>query len=64
MRDYGWQLGDWQFGWKAVAVMAPVMVLFGQLLGLHSCLVHGLRPDAPSPDGVINRVVTGVEMHA
>ncbi len=27
MRDYGWQLGDWQFGWKAVAVMAPVMVL-------------------------------------
>jgi uncharacterized protein len=27
MRDYGWQLGDWRFGWKAVAVMAPVMVL-------------------------------------
>jgi tagatose-6-phosphate ketose/aldose isomerase len=44
--------------------LAPVMVLFGQLLGLHSCLAHGLRPDAPSPDGVINRVVSGVEMHA
>ena len=44
--------------------LAPVMVLFGQLLGLHSCLVHGLCPDAPSPDGVINRVVSGVEMHA
>jgi len=44
--------------------LAPVMVLFGQLLGLHSCLAHGLRPDAPSPDGVIQRIVSGVEMHA
>jgi tagatose-6-phosphate ketose/aldose isomerase len=44
--------------------LAPVMVLFGQLLGLHSSLAQGLRPDAPSPDGVIHRVVTGVEMHA
>lgn len=44
--------------------LAPVMVLFGQLLGLHCCLAHGLRPDAPSPDGVIQRVVSGIEMHA
>jgi tagatose-6-phosphate ketose/aldose isomerase len=44
--------------------LAPVMVLFGQLLGLHSCLAHGLSPDAPSPDGVIQRVVSGVEIHA
>jgi tagatose-6-phosphate ketose/aldose isomerase len=44
--------------------LAPVMVLFGQLLGLHSSLAHGLRPDTPSPDGVIHRVVSGVEMHA
>ncbi len=44
--------------------LAPLMVLFGQLLGLHSSLAHGLRPDAPSPDGVIQRVVSGVEMHA
>lgn len=28
MRDYGWQLGDWEFGWKAAALMAPIMVLF------------------------------------
>ncbi len=27
MRDYGWRVGDWRFGWKAFAVMAPVMVL-------------------------------------
>lgn len=27
MREYGWQVGDWRFGWKAVAVMAPIMVL-------------------------------------
>ena len=44
--------------------LAPVMVLFGQLLGLYGSLAQGLRPDAPSPDGVINRVVSGVEMHA
>ncbi|OGU70903.1 MAG: hypothetical protein A3H45_08820 [Ignavibacteria bacterium RIFCSPLOWO2_02_FULL_55_14] len=25
--DYGVQIGDWSFGWKAFAVMAPVMVL-------------------------------------
>jgi tagatose-6-phosphate ketose/aldose isomerase len=44
--------------------LAPVMVLFGQLLGLYSSLAQGLKPDAPSPGGVINRVVSGVEMHA
>ncbi len=44
--------------------LAPVMVLFGQLLGLHSSIAQGLKPDAPSPGGVINRVVAGVEMHA
>jgi tagatose-6-phosphate ketose/aldose isomerase len=43
--------------------LAPVMVLFGQLLGLYSSLAQGLKPDAPSPGGVINRVVAGVEMH-
>jgi tagatose-6-phosphate ketose/aldose isomerase len=44
--------------------LAPVMVLFGQLLALHSSIAHGLNPDTPSPSGVINRVVSGVEMHA
>lgn len=44
--------------------LAPLMVLFGQLLGLYGSLAQGLRPDAPSPDGVINRVVSGIEMHA
>lgn len=45
-------------------LLAPLMVLFGQLLGLYGSLAQGLRPDAPSPDGVINRVVSGIEMHA
>jgi tagatose-6-phosphate ketose/aldose isomerase len=35
----------------------PVDVLFGQLLGLYCSLAHKLKPDAPSPAGVINRVV-------
>jgi tagatose-6-phosphate ketose/aldose isomerase len=36
----------------------PVVdVIFGQMLGLFSSVELGLRPDAPSPDGVISRVV-------
>jgi tagatose-6-phosphate ketose/aldose isomerase len=36
----------------------PVLdVIFGQLLGLCTSMEHGLRPDDPSPGGVINRVV-------
>ncbi len=27
LRDYGFQLGDQRFGWTAVAIMAPVMIL-------------------------------------
>lgn len=35
----------------------PVDVILGQLLGLYSSLAHGLKPDTPSPRGVISRVV-------
>ena len=36
----------------------PVLdVLFGQLLGLCVSIEHGMQPDAPSPGGVISRVV-------
>jgi tagatose-6-phosphate ketose/aldose isomerase len=35
----------------------PVDVIFGQLLGLYFSLAHDLKPDAPSPNGVISRVV-------
>ncbi len=35
----------------------PVDVIFGQLLGLFFSLRCGLKPDAPSPSGAINRVV-------
>ncbi len=35
----------------------PVDVLLGQLLGLYFSLAHNLKPDAPSPHGVISRVV-------
>ena len=36
----------------------PVVdVIFGQLLGLYCSVAHDLKPDSPSPDGVINRVV-------
>ena len=36
----------------------PVLdVIFGQILGLYCSVAHELRPDSPSADGVINRVV-------
>jgi tagatose-6-phosphate ketose/aldose isomerase len=40
------------------AYRPPVDVIFGQFLGLYSSIAFGLRPDAPSPAGVINRVVS------
>jgi tagatose-6-phosphate ketose/aldose isomerase len=42
----------------------PVLdVMFGQLLGLFASIHSGLKPDAPSPNGVINRVVQNIEIH-
>jgi tagatose-6-phosphate ketose/aldose isomerase len=41
----------------------PVDVLFGQLLGLYFSLAHGLKPDAPSPRGVISRVVSSFNLY-
>ncbi|MDA8425482.1 MAG: sugar isomerase [Treponema sp.] len=38
-------------------------VLSGQLLGLFASLNLGLKPDSPSPSGVISRVVKGVTIH-
>jgi tagatose-6-phosphate ketose/aldose isomerase len=39
------------------AYRAVVDVIFGQLLGLYCSVAHDLKPDSPSPGGVINRVV-------
>jgi tagatose-6-phosphate ketose/aldose isomerase len=36
----------------------PVDVLMGQLLGLFASLREGLKPDVPSPQGAISRVVS------
>lgn len=42
----------------------PVLdVMFGQLMGLYCSIFHHLRPDSPSPDGVISRVVAEVEIY-
>jgi D-galactosamine 6-phosphate deaminase/isomerase len=43
---------------------APVIdVVVGQLLAFSRCLTEGLRPDSPSVDGVINRVVENFTVH-
>ena len=38
-------------------------VVVGQLLAFFRCLHEGLRPDSPSTDGVISRVVSRFEIH-
>jgi tagatose-6-phosphate ketose/aldose isomerase len=42
----------------------PFEILAPQLLGYYLSLSIGLNPDNPSPEGVINRVVQGVTIHA
>jgi tagatose-6-phosphate ketose/aldose isomerase len=49
------QLGDQDF--------AVVDVLVGQLLAFFRCMEAGLRPDSPSKEGVINRVVQSFALH-
>jgi tagatose-6-phosphate ketose/aldose isomerase len=42
----------------------PILhVVVGQLLAFFRCLREGLRPDLPSADGVISRVVGGFTLH-
>jgi len=41
----------------------PLDVILGQLLGLFASIKSGLKPDIPSPGGVINRVVSGVKIY-
>jgi len=42
----------------------PVLdVIFAQLLGLFSSMQFGLKPDLPSPNGAISRVVENVGIH-
>jgi tagatose-6-phosphate ketose/aldose isomerase len=38
-------------------------VLVGQTLAFFRCMATGLRPDSPSDDGVISRVVESFEIH-
>ena len=43
--------------------MVLIDVLAGQLLAFFRCLSEDFRPDDPSADGVISRVVSGFEIH-
>lgn len=46
------------------ALRTPYEIPIPQLIGYHLSLSVGINPDNPSPDGVINRVVQGVKIHA
>jgi tagatose-6-phosphate ketose/aldose isomerase len=41
-----------------------IHVIVGQLLAFFRCLQEGLRPDSPSRDGIINRVVRSFKLHS
>lgn len=42
----------------------PVLdVMFGQLIGLFACIRCGFKPDQPSPNGAINRVVAPIPLY-
>lgn len=42
---------------------AVIHVVAGQLLAFFRCLAEGLKPDSPSEDGVIHRVVNNFTIH-
>lgn len=46
------------------SLRTPFEILGPQLLGYYLSLQIGLNPDNPSPDGVINRVVSGVTIYS
>ena len=43
--------------------LSLIDVLVGQLLAFFHCLEAGFRPDSPSDDGIITRVVSDFEIH-
>jgi len=45
------------------ADLSVLDVMLAQLLGFHRCRQEGLRPDSPSIDGVISRVVGEFRIH-
>ena len=50
--------------WNIPDLYRPVVdAIFGQLLGLFSSLHLGLKPDTPSPNGAISRVVQTIEIY-
>ena len=62
------KLTDWELSLDAPDLSdeyrAPVDVILGQLLGLFSSLQLGLKPDNPSPNDAISRVVSHVKIYS
>lgn len=51
------------YGELEEGLAAVLDVLVGQILAFFRCMADGLRPDAPSPGGVIDRVVPQFPLH-
>ena len=46
------------------AQLAPLYIIFAQILGVFCALKLGIKPDFPNPQGTINRVVQGVTIYS
>ena len=55
LREHSQELGD--------EYRAPIDVMLAQLVGLFCSLRLGLKPDSPSPNGAISRVVSHVNIY-
>jgi tagatose-6-phosphate ketose/aldose isomerase len=44
-------------------ILCLLDVMIGQILGFYRCRQEGLRPDSPSENGIISRVVADFRMH-
>lgn len=45
------------------ALLTPLYIIYGQMLGFYKSLFLGITPDNPDPSGRVNRVVRGVRIY-
>jgi tagatose-6-phosphate ketose/aldose isomerase len=64
--DHVGRLADYVLSMQAPSdeYRAPLDIMLAQLLGLFCSLRLGLKPDCPSPNGAISRVVSNVKIYS
>lgn len=49
--------------WVTDDYRAPLDIMFAQFLGVYASILNGLKPDSPSSEGKINRVVSDIRFN-